>query len=295
MALGLFALLLAQVAGGPAPSASILVEGVRDRDRQIRTFVKDLTPADIDNELSRFEEPVCPAVYGLASKQGEYVADRIRTVARAAGAAVAKPRCDANLIVFVTPDKAALLKMLASQRDDYAPQQFSSELIRKMERDPSPVAAWQLKTIKWVDGYTPAKTTAASNEKPEQMVQESHPLIAPLSRIRPEARREFRASVLVIQADALAGLTTTQLADYVAMRSLTEVDPAALHPPTPDTILKVIDAPIGAPTPLTLTAWDMSFLKAFYASANDVYAGHQRADVAWRMKRELDKAATAQR
>jgi hypothetical protein len=66
----------------------------------------------------------------------------------------------------------------------------------------------------------------------------------------------FRKSVLVIQSDALAGLTPTQLADYAAMRSLIRTDPKKLRASSPGTILNILDAPMGASVPITLTEWD---------------------------------------
>jgi hypothetical protein len=56
-----------------------------------------------------------------------------------------------------------------------------------------------------------------------------------------------------------------------------------------DTILSVIDAPMGSAIPLTLTAWDLSFLKAFYASSKESYAEYQRAEMRRAMRRELDR------
>ena len=113
--------------------------------------------------------------------------------------------------------------------------------------------------------------------------------IEPLTRLKPAARRAFQTSIVVVQADALDGLTTTQLADYAAMRAFVRTDPKRLRSSASDTILGVIDAPMGSAVPLTLTPWDLSFLKAFYASGSNSYAEYQRSEMQRLMKRELDK------
>ena len=94
---------------------------------------------------------------------------------------------------------------------------------------------------------------------------------------------------MVVQANALDGLTTTQLADYAAMRAFVRTDPKNLRSSSSDTILSIIDAPMGTAVPLTLTPWDLSFLRAFYASGNNSYAEYQRSEMQRLMKRELDK------
>src|SRR5690348_12827289 len=94
-------------------SSNIVVEGVKDRAKRISNFVKDLTPSDLSyNQLSRWEVPVCPAVFGLAPQQRSFVVTRMRSIAQAAGVPLAGARCDPDVIVIVTSNKAALLAAL---------------------------------------------------------------------------------------------------------------------------------------------------------------------------------------
>lgn len=66
----------AQAAPPPVEkNSAIVVQGTRDRDRQIRDFVKDLTPAPIRGQLARFELPVCPVVLGIADAQAKVIED----------------------------------------------------------------------------------------------------------------------------------------------------------------------------------------------------------------------------
>jgi len=101
------------------------------------------------------------------------------------------------------------------------------------------------------------------------------------------ARQEFSGAVVVVQADAIVGLTTTQLADYAAMRAFVRTDPGKLTEAAANSILNVITTPMGEPVPLTLTAWDMSFLKAYYASRLNSFAANQRSEMRQKMSQDL--------
>ena len=157
------------------------------------------------------------------------------------------------------------------------------------------MAAWRFDVLLATDGLRLADSTSAFDPvDPAGLVAATAPTTAPASRLRPPGRRDVLTSILIVQSDALTGLTTTQFADYAAMRSFVGSDPRKVRASSSDTILKALDAPLGTAVPLSLTSFDLSFLKAFYASGTQSYAGVQRSDIAWRMNRELNRAANGQ-
>lgn len=287
---------LVAAAQAPPDNSSIVVEGVRDRAKRLQNFVKDLTPTTLTyNQLSRWEEPVCPAAFGLTAAQRAFVVDRMRTLAKAADVPLAKPGCDPNVIVIVTSDKAALLAALEKKHPDYLPADWSDRAIHRLERDPDPVAAWQFEGVLSTDGLRISDGTASNDTvDPAGLVAATTATTAPASRLRPPGRHDVLTSILIVQTSALAGITTTQFADYAAMRTLVNTDPKKVRASPSETILKVMDAPMGTAVPLSLTSWDLSFLKAYYASGNESYANMQRSEIAQRMKRELDRSQTSQ-
>jgi len=264
------------------PGAPIVVEGTRNSDTQIRSFIKDLTPSYTRETLGRFVSNVCPRAFGLANGQNEVVEARIRRVAAAAGLHVAKTGCIVNLALFIVPDKAAFLKELQRWPFMY-PEDWGNSRIHALQRDPSPVAAWQTSQIVWQDGIPlSARDTAAPDP---------HAGFFPHAigtRLKPSAHPSFNKAVLVIQANAVSGLTPVQVADYAAMRTLVRIDSKQIPTSGQQTILTALDAPMGTPVPETLTAWDLSFLKAFYASRKDNYVETQRGEMTRLMKRDLD-------
>jgi hypothetical protein len=291
--LSLISIVAAPVAGAtvaPRDPSDIIVQGERDRDKQISHFIRSLTPAPVRGQTSRFESGICPAVAGLPDGQQVNIARRIRRVAQAAGIAVEKPGCDPNLVLIVTNDKAALLKKLARQRPDYFPG-WSSGRLRDLERDRYPVAAWHIETSVESDGRLMPVVTVGSSQN--GVPSDAGWTTEMASRLTTVSHRAFIAAVVVVQADALAGLTTTQLADYAAMRALVRTEPTKFGQSGDSTILSIIDTPMGKPVPLTLTAWDLSFIRAFYASSRNSYVEYQRSEMQRLMKRNLDRSQSS--
>jgi len=71
------------------------------------------------------------------------------------------------------------------------------------------------------------------------------------------------------------------------MRFFAGAAPRKLARSAAPTILKIIDAPPDAPVPVTLTEWDLSFLKGLYASTANAYSGSQRSEIKKAMARDL--------
>jgi hypothetical protein len=270
----------------------IVVEGTRNREEQITTFIKELTPAPIRGQLSRFESPICPKVNGLADAQAREVEDRMRRVVLAIGLPAAKPGCTPNIVLFATNDKQALLERIGRSPGAF-PEEWSGTTIRQFERDPSSVAAWHMESDTWQDGIEVTgneKVAPVTNMDPS--MKEGHTLAsshAVATRLMPSARKTIGKAIVVIRFDALAGLDSTQLADYALMRALVRTEPADVKGLQSRTILNLFNAAPGTPVAASLTAWDLSFLKAFYASSVNNYAEYQRAQMKGLMERELDK------
>lgn len=76
------------------------------------------------------------------------------------------------------------------------------------------------------------------------------------------------------------------------MRALARTNPAQLPATGPATILRVIDAPADAEVPVTLTQWDLSFLRGLYASPANLRAPAQRGAIGNTIARDLHRAET---
>lgn len=284
----LAALLLSGIASAQAvpggDDQDIVVVGHNQTSR-INRFVQQLTPAPIGSQLATFIDPVCPTVLGLSKADDERVEQRIRRVAAAIGAPVAKPQCTTNLYVLVGGDKAETIAGLRKQFPGLVGG-VAGSLMRRLAKAPGPVAAWQVVDQIGSDGM---QTSSVQTEAGSAPVRGVFTVGSP-SRLVRMTRPFVLGSVLVVEAKALEGVTTRQLADYAVMRTLAPTDTTRTAALPVDSIIKLFDgaaAPDAAPP--SVTWWDFAFLKSLYASSNDVVASQQRGQIGRKMAKELAK------
>lgn len=268
----------APAGAAPAADQAIVVTGQKDSGKAVDDFVRSLTTTTSGGQLSRFEHEVCPAVFGLAKPQADAVAARIRLVAKSVGIVVGGVHCTPNVLLLVTSDKKAFLEELRRHRsDDFG---LSDRRFRELEDAPGPAAAWQ------VNGPAMTADGADLTEDTTQGVVVNR-TVDPSSRITVQVHPQFDASIVVVERKALLGLTTTQLADYTAIRALTGADPARLAGSAAPTILHVLEVPIGGEAPITMTEWDYGFLSSYYDARRDLRLGAQRSAIGRRMDEQL--------
>lgn len=271
-------------AAPPAPAPAepdIVVNGSRDVRGQVRDFVGALTQTP-DRQISRFERwSVCPAAVGFPELQTKRLVTRMREVAEAAGIPLGKPGCSPDVILIATPDKRAFIEGLRREHPEYFGDMTPSD-IRRAAHQPGPASAWLLEG-------PPLNSDGKELRLDPATGMYRNDTTHGLSRMQPAARAHYTASVVVVETRAMAGLTTTQLADYAAMRGYAKTDPSRLPDSSVPTILKVLEAPMGTAVPVTLTRWDLGFLRALYASPVDQYAGSQRTNMHQRLEKEIEE------
>lgn len=286
----LLALLLGASAGAaspapPPPQSDIVVEGRRSAKQAIHDFVAATTPAPVGGQLVRFQDAVCPAATGLPESQNRQIVARLREVGGAIGLELAPEPCGPNALVIVVDDKQ---QFIAALRERY-PAYFRSGLDERavVPKEKGPAAAWHIDGLLSADHAPAAAHTPGANGEPGTYSMTSS---MDSSRLRPPAIPRFLAGVLVVEARALAGLSTRQLADYAAMRLYATTDPDRLKR-SASSILGVLDAPMGSAIPLSLTSWDLSFLKGLYHTDDRQFANRQRNQI----ERSVRKDAGAER
>ncbi|MCD2323358.1 hypothetical protein LQ953_04935 [Sphingomonas sp. IC-56] len=278
----------AQERSGNADTQQVLVEGRKNLKKDIRDFVGAVTAQPHTRQLSRFEQGVCPAVVGLPQGAQEKVVARLRRVAKAADMLVADADCRPNVMVIVTTDKVAFMRAVLEEYPSFF-WGMTKLQARKLIETPGPVAAWQVPGITMsadgslipLDG-NPSVTYGSTGIATRTTTY--------ASRIKPATRSEFLASIVVVEGDAIDGRTTTQLADYAAMRAFAATDPSRLiAAATVPTILTLLDP---ASTSATLSRWDLGILRGLYREKNDAqWAGAQRDDMSREVARQVEQAA----
>jgi hypothetical protein len=264
----------------------IVVQGVRPSRKQVRDFVRALTAVPSFGQIGRFRLPVCPAAIGLAPVQNARVAERMRRVAAAAKVPVAPAKCTPNAFVIVAADKPEAITELNRLFPAYF-SQMSEREVRRLAEAAGPAAAWQVKTLMTADGELAPKTIGADYYTVKS--------VNTPSRIKAASIPTFLASVVVIDVKSAAGLTLTQLADYAAMRTLADIAPERVAKVGVPSILTVLGQPDDRPLPVTLTHWDLGFLKSLYSTDNAYLATYQRGDMERVLKKEVEQSARKQK
>lgn len=268
---------------GQGDQSAIVVTGDKGSEKGIRDFVRALTPVTSHGQISRFEHSVCPIVFGLPKHQADAVAARMRQIAQAAGIRVGGSGCSPDVVLIVTADKPALMKQLRHERGDYFGDLPRSKVADLMHQ-PGPAVAWQLQgpplNARGVEVSPDFSTGLYMNRT-----------IDAGSRITEPARPQFDSAIVVVERKSLAGLTVTQLADYAAMRAFSGADPARLNNSGAPTILRVLEAPMGTAVPITMTRWDLGFLRGLYSSPTDITGAAQRSEIAKTVGQEVHRPA----
>jgi len=270
----------------PQPGQEIVVEGTRGSDRQIRDFVKALTDAPSFGQIGRFHSAVCPAAMGLLPVQNAALAARMRAVAAAAGVGVAPAGCTPNTFVIVAPDKRAAIRELYRRYPTYFAG-LTSKQIASLAAAPEPATAWQISTLLSAEGEILKKAGGSGH----YILENSN---AP-SRVRAATIPAFVASMVVIDRRSASGLSVTQLADYAAMRTFADTTPTKAAGVRAPSILTILDEAPDQLVPVTLTHWDLAFLKSLYATSNAYYAAYQRGDMERVVSKELKRRGAERR
>lgn len=271
-------------AGEEAAMPEITVVGREQREKQVKDFVRALTIGATGDPAARFDySAVCPGVVGLTPAKNDEIAGRMRAVARAGGLPVSdQPDCRPNALVILTADPEVMIDALRATHPIY----FTDPGGQPVEppKQTGPAIAWHL------EGRVDRSGTPVGFDREQQRYTVS--TITTPSHISNTIRPVMLAGVVVIKLDAIVGLSPVQIADYAAMRLYTRSKPQLIKDAGTPTILTILDAADDAEVPVTLTQWDLDYLKAFYRAAPFREAGSQRAETARAMRKSLDDAAT---
>jgi len=204
--------------------------------------------------LARFEDPICPGVVGLKLESAQEMVGRIRARAEEFGRRLAPDGdCKANLVVALVDDGLAFARRM--QRDN---GWLFAELSQKDRAaalgDAGPARAILRVRARSRDGM-PIPRRENMVDLPQTELWMAH------SKIYTATRNDILYALVLIDRDAVAGMTIGQLADYAAYRSLTRT-----LPQTPDaradSILALFEG--GGERPQGLTDFDKAYLAGLY-------------------------------
>lgn len=273
-------LALAQVApAAPTlqePDASELDDVVvigSDLEQTARAYVTTVVAPSRGRDPAAWRSRICVGVGGMSPEPARALADRVSDWAYGLGLEVAPQGCTPNIFIVATDDGNTTAQELVAAR----PREFRTgaggtdrggAALRAFQNSDRPVRWWHVSVpVNEDTGIAAVRLPgqppfAAPKEitRPSQLG--SFGITGLPSRLSDPIRDDLQQVIVVLDADALEQASFIQIADYVAMVALTQVDPEA-SPDTPS-ILNLFDP--DKPQEETLSRWDQAYLRALYGS-----------------------------
>lgn len=262
----------AEPSDGPslaAPDAETMVVIGRPMDLSLDDYIGEfvLEMADPPNDnvgFARWGGRICVGAYNFEQGPGEYIVNRVSDVAEEVGLGPRDEGCKPNIMIMFAADGSALARQWAEDE----PGMFrpfggvggttqGMEALNEFIASDAAVRWWQI-TMPVSDVGQPAVDLPGM-----RAVRGRPPTVrGGNSRITQLIKDEIWATYVIVDAAKAQGKTWAQLADYIAMVSLAQVDPngsAAGY----DSILNLFDSGAGSYV-TALTDWDMTYLHALY-------------------------------
>jgi hypothetical protein len=198
-------------------------------------------------------------------------------------------------LLFVVADKQKLLDGWRKSDSPLFGDEMSGGQIMELVRSAEPATGWQLLDYRGSNGRALVKNRIARISSLHEPLQVEIGLgtaiennWSPVSRIINPLRIGFGASILVVDGHAAGGADLRQIADFAAMQLFAHTRLQKDGEQAAPTILTLLDdAATGRPAPLSLTEWDLAYLKALYSYTDRYVAGAQRGELAKRMARYI--------
>jgi hypothetical protein len=247
----------------------------------IRRFTAEVAEPNRNRGLARWNSRICVGAVNLKAETAQYLVDRVSMVADDLGIEAGEPGCTPNLVIIATEDGGTLARELVSER----PRAFrmggsgmdrggvALDDFRNADR---PVRWWQMSMP------TDSESGGRAVRLPGECVDacSSPNDYAPLlyvnsaSRLRTQIVDNIVRTIVIVDIEEVAGLSTQQLADYIAFVSLAQIDPDA-DTQAYSSILNVFS---NRDEVSQLTSWDLAYLRGLYGAEQNKLNG--RANVA---------------
>lgn len=293
------ALFVAQPQTPPAPASQdpvqledVIVSG-RTLDSLITEFVGEVAEPNRRRGLARWNADVCVGVANLDGRAAQYLTDRISTVAGDLGLRTGAPGCSPNILVIATADAKGLARQMTGQRRRAfrmggSGMDRGGAALRDFVDTDRPVRWWQMSLpvdsesgdiAVRIPGQCTGNCTGAMQMAPQINV-------ASASRLTTQIVDNLIRAIVIVDVDQVSDVSILQLADYIALVSLAQIDPEA------DTsgfasILNVFETPEIADS---LTEWDLAYLDGLYnAERNHVGERAGRSEIVDSIRRAHER------
>jgi hypothetical protein len=281
----------ASAADASQPVDEVIVRGRRlgEIENDLRIYIDkflDQVAKPVNGRgYARWHRSVCIGVHNLENAAAQYVVDRISRLALELGLEAGEPGCTPQVnIVFATNAKETASFMVDRQPRIFRPMagfagtDLGRAALDEFVKSDRPVRWWDVSVpVSAHDGglaiEVPAGRTCAEAFCPPKVTVEGP------SRIHNGTIDELWDVIIIVDATQLTGTTWQQLADYLAVVSLAQINPNT-DPSEFDSILNLFSNPAAYSG---LTDWDRSYLHAMYTFDQERVATAQHNEIVGRI------------
>lgn len=254
-------------------------------DEYALEFVLEIAdPPSSSNGYARWGRSICVAVENVQTDPAQFVADRIGDVARDLGVRVGGPGCSPNIWISFSTDARSLARLLVDESPrlfrPYGGEGGTTQGLAALEafaESDAPIRWWQVMMEVDMRGLPAIELPNSLNGPPAVAGGNSH--IVKLT------EDEIWSTFVIVDAVKVAGLSWPQLADYLAMVTLAQIDPEGRSSGY-DTILNLFESPTSV---RGLTDWDLNYLAALYDLDRRLMPRNQRGALAGLIARQQER------
>ncbi len=264
----------------------VTVIGRRGEGTTLREFATEFVieladPPTSNNGYATWGRRICVGVQDAPLESAQYVADRISQIAAELGVRPGEPGCDPNLVIFFASDAKALATALVDERPlvfrPYGGEGGTNQGLQSLSEFASseaPVRWWQVTMVVDTMGKPAIEAPDGLNGPP--VVAGANSLITN------SVQDQLWTATVIVDVPQVSGLSWRQLADYLAIVSLAQIDPKG-DSSGYDSILNIFESPNSASE---LTDWDWSYLRGLYKLNRRLLPRHQQSSLARLIARE---------
>lgn len=274
------------------PLETVEVTASREKMREeIQTFVHKVTRLE-GEFVGRWGGSVCPMAVGLSDAQSQFLQSRIVEIQDTVRKKKTKTdaKCQPNLFVIITDEADQVLEDW-KKRDPGMFRWKTREFVSR-SGGTGPVRTWHNAILTASDGRAVNEASMLSGQGSSANNQVttgsrlniSAPSCPMGSRIEAGCWEHINAVVVLVDTRQTGKVTLAQLADYISVVSLSQIDLSADLGGV-DSILRLFAEPRPDVPPIGITEWDHAFLNGLYRASYS--PKNQQRDIAARMVREL--------
>lgn len=243
----------------PAVALEDVIVEPRRLEELSRAFVDEVSAPPRRRGLARWRDGVCVGVSGIRRDIAQAVADHVSRVALEYGLRPGDPGCRANVVIVFAEDGQALGDAMVERRErmfhlGVGGLDRGNAALRDFRESDRPVRWWH------VSVPTNAQTGDIAIRMPGDEFPPSVPGEGLVNKGR-WIRDDLNKVIIVVDGEYVNGVGLPQLADYLSMVALAQVDPEG-DTSRFSTILNLFDDPEGSPG---LSGWDRAYLDALYS------------------------------